>query len=72
MRSWAFGEGRRKVWARLRHRGIPASNERIHRLMRQHGLQVPHRPGTAWARRRTMSPSPPRRRTGCGARTPPK
>jgi len=37
------GEGYRKVWARLRHRGIPVSRERVRRLMREHGLQAPHR-----------------------------
>lgn len=37
------GEGYRKVWARLRHRGIPVSKERVRRLMREHGLQAPHR-----------------------------
>ena len=40
------GEGYRKVWARLRHRGIPVSKERVRRLMREHGLQAPHRTGT--------------------------
>lgn len=40
------GEGYRKVWARLRHRGIPTSKERVRRLMRTHGLQAPHRVGT--------------------------
>ena len=39
------GEGYRKVWARLRHRGIPTSRERVRRLMRRHGLQAPHREG---------------------------
>ena len=39
------GEGYRKVWARLRHRSIPASKERVRRLMREHGLQAPHRTG---------------------------
>lgn len=29
-----------KVWARLRHRGIPVAKERVRRLMRQHGLQM--------------------------------
>jgi len=37
------GEGYRKVWARLRHKGIPISKERVRRLMRLHGLQAPHR-----------------------------
>ncbi len=40
------GEGYRKVWARLRHRGIPTSKARVRRLMREHGLQAPHRQGT--------------------------
>jgi len=40
------GEGYRKVWARLRHRGIPVSKERVRRLMREHGLRAPHRSGT--------------------------
>lgn len=40
------GEGYRKVWARLRHRGIPTSKERVRRLMREHGLQAPHRVGS--------------------------
>jgi len=39
------GEGYRKVWARLRHRGTPTSKERVRRLMREHGLQAPHRVG---------------------------
>lgn len=39
------GEGYRKVWARLRHKGIPTSKERVRRLMREHGLQAPHRAG---------------------------
>jgi transposase InsO family protein len=39
------GEGYRKVWARLRHRGIRTGQERVRRLMRAHGLQAPHRAG---------------------------
>jgi transposase InsO family protein len=39
------GEGYRKVWARLRHQGIRTSQERVRRLMRQHGLQAPRRGG---------------------------
>src|SRR5215213_8247568 len=47
---WA-GEGRRKVWARLRAMdGIRVSRERVLRLMRGHALLSPHRarprPGT--------------------------
>lgn len=32
------GEGYRKVWARLRHRGVRTSKERVRRLVRQNGL----------------------------------
>ena len=39
------GEGYRKVWARLRHQGVRTSKERVRRLMREHGLQAPHRVG---------------------------
>jgi putative transposase len=40
------GEGYRKVWARLRYRGIRTSPRRVLRLMRAHDLLVPRRPGT--------------------------
>ena len=39
------GEGYRKVRARLRFKGIRTSKERVRRLMREHGLQAPHRVG---------------------------
>jgi putative transposase len=39
------GEGYRKVWARLRHRGIRTASERVRRLMREHHLQAPRRAG---------------------------
>ena len=39
------GEGHRKVWARLRHRGIRTSRRRVLRLMREHGLLAPSRSG---------------------------
>jgi len=39
------GEGYRKVWARLRYGGVRTSKERVRRLMREHGLQAPHRAG---------------------------
>jgi len=39
------GEGYRKVWARLRYQGVRTSKERVRRLMREHGLQAPHRMG---------------------------
>ena len=40
------GEGYRKAWAKLRIEGIRASKERVRRLMREHGLQAPHRAGS--------------------------
>jgi putative transposase len=39
------GEGYRKVWARLRHRGIRTSPRRVLRLMRVHQLLAPTRQG---------------------------
>ena len=38
------GEGHRKVWARLRARGIRTSKRRVLRLMRAEGLLAPHHP----------------------------
>jgi putative transposase len=40
-----LGEGYRKVWAKLRHRGIRTSRSRVLRLMREHGLRAPTRSG---------------------------
>src|ERR1700691_5360625 len=37
------GERYRKVWARLPHRSIRTSKERVNRLMREHQLLSPHR-----------------------------
>jgi putative transposase len=34
------GEGYRRVWARLRHRGLRTSKERVRRLMRESGLSA--------------------------------
>jgi putative transposase len=34
------GEGYRKVWARLRHRGLRTSKQRVRRLMRESGLSA--------------------------------
>lgn len=34
------GEGYRKVWARLRYRGIRVSRERVRLTMRRHGLRA--------------------------------
>jgi transposase InsO family protein len=41
-----LGEGYRKVWAKLRHRGVRTSRARVLRLMREHGLRSPTRSGT--------------------------
>jgi transposase InsO family protein len=40
------GEGHRKVWARLRLRGVRTSLRRVLRLMRQHDLLAPARTGS--------------------------
>jgi putative transposase len=45
------GEGRRKVWARLRHGGVRASERRVPRLTREHGLRAPSRVGARRGRR---------------------
>jgi len=39
------GEGYRKVWARLRSKGIRTSKDRARRLMREHSLQAAQRTG---------------------------
>jgi len=39
------GEGHRKVWARLRVRGVRTSRRRVLRLMREHDLLAPSRVG---------------------------
>jgi putative transposase len=41
--SMFTGEGYRKVWARLRHRGIRTSKVRVNRLMRENQLLSPYR-----------------------------
>lgn len=38
------GEGYRKVWARLRFRGLRTAARRVRRIMKAHGLLAPHRP----------------------------
>lgn len=40
-----YGEGYRKVWARLRMRGVVADKDRVRRLMGQHDLLAPTRTG---------------------------
>ena len=64
------GEGYRKIWARLRHRGIAVSKERVRRLMRAHGLQAPHRTGNERGPRvhdGTIIPDAPNRMWGTDA-----
>ena len=41
------GEGYRKVWARLRLKGVRTSKRRVLRLMRAHQLLAPQRAGRA-------------------------
>jgi putative transposase len=38
------GEGYRKVWARLRFRGLRTAARRVRRIMKAHDLLAPHRP----------------------------
>ena len=66
------GEGYRKVWARLRFKEIPTSKERVRRLMREHGLQAPHCPGSHPAHRTHDGTIIPDAQTGSGAPTPPR
>lgn len=42
-----YGEGYRKVWARLRARGVRSSKRRVLRVMRENGLLAPTRRGPA-------------------------
>lgn len=37
------GEGYRKIWARLRHKGVRTSQRRVRRLMKENALLAPHR-----------------------------
>lgn len=39
-------EGYRELWPRLKLKGVMVCRERLSRLPRVHGLQVPHRQGT--------------------------
>ena len=41
------GEGHRKIWARLRHKGVRTSRRRILRVLGEHGLLAPQRTGNA-------------------------
>ncbi len=42
------GEGYRKVWARLRYKGVRTSKSRVLRLMRENQLLAPHRKGNPY------------------------
>ena len=63
------GEGHRKVWARLRYRGIRTSLRRVLRLMRENALLAPPVPARRVGHDRTTAPSFPTRWTPCGAPT---
>lgn len=41
-----FGEGYRKIWARLRFQGLRTAARRVRRIMKEHGLLAPHRPAS--------------------------
>ena len=45
MESPFHGEGYRKIWAKLRFKGIRTSRRRVLRLMRENSLLAPHRVG---------------------------
>ena len=38
------GEGYRKIWARLRYKGVRTAARRVRRVMKENGLLAPHRP----------------------------
>lgn len=64
------GQGYRKTWAQLRHRGIRTAARRVLRLMRDHGLLAPTRAGRARGPRThdgTIIPEAPDRRWGTDA-----
>ena len=72
-----YGEGYRKVRARLAHRGLPVGGQRVLRLMRQHRLLAPRRLGHRTGIRPTPGRSSPTAPTSCGGRmrpgsTPPR
>ncbi len=48
--SRLYGEGYRKVWARLRFAGVRSSPRRVRRVMRENGLLAPHRVGRTEAK----------------------
>jgi putative transposase len=64
------GEGYRKVWARLRHKGIRTSKERVNRAMRESQLLSPHRqplPATSHPHDGTIVTSQPDKMWGTDA-----
>ena len=65
------GEGYRKVWARLRKRGVRAGQPRVLRLMREAWLLAAQRGGGPAAPATTTEPSAPTPRMRCGEPTPP-
>ena len=38
------GEGYRKIWARLRYKGVRTAARRVRRIMKENSLLAPHRP----------------------------
>lgn len=66
------GEGHRKVWARLRHRGVRTAKRRVLRIMRAHALLAPQRLGAARGPRvhdGTLIPAAPNMMWGTDATT---
>ncbi len=63
------GEGYRKVWMRLRYKGISGSKKRV-AVKRAHSLQPPIATELPEDRRSMTERSSPGRRTGCGATMP--
>ncbi len=63
-------EGYRKIWARLRFKGVRTSKDRVLRLLRAHQLLSPSRRPAPILVTRTRRRSWPRRRFTCGERMP--
>ena len=66
--SRLYGEGYRKLWARLRFAGVRASPRRVRRVMGENGLLAPHRVGRAESKPHdgTIAPT---RSMKCGEQT---
>jgi len=56
-RVFFHGEGYRKIWARLRHKEVRAWKDRVLRVMREHQLLSPNRPGLPGLKTHTPAPS---------------